>query len=98
MRGRACFDRVERLMDVASLLLSLAEDALDDLLVCFFSFGLAAGGITAGGGILCSSSSSDTSNTRDSIGIISTESRESLLCEIVKSEENGLVSVQIETS
>lgn len=88
MRGRACFDRVERFMDVASLLLSLADDALDDLLVCFFSFGLAAGGITAGGGILCSSSwpfsSSDTSYTRDSIGIISTESRESLLCEIVK--------------
>lgn len=88
MRGRGCFDRVDRFVGI-SLPLSLTEDDFEDLLeVGFLSFGLTAGGTIAGGGMRCSSSlpcsSSDTSITLVSVGMISTES---LLCGQTKSSK-----------
>lgn len=82
MRGRGCFDRVERFVGAVSLPLSLTDDNFEDLLVgCFLSFGLTTGGTIAGGGIRCSSSlprsSSDNSITLASVVMISIES---LLC------------------
>lgn len=79
MRGRGCFDRVERFVGAISLPLSLTDDDFEDLLADgFFSFGLTAGGTIAGGGIRCSSSlpcsSSDNSITLVSVGMISIES------------------------